>query len=111
MSKKHHAISAGTSVTGTDKTVPDIVVECMAEIGIDILKSRRKQLTPEMIDAADIVVMVTAKEDWPDYVMTSGKARFWDVEDAKGRDYEFHCSRRDEIKEHIKNLLEEIEKF
>jgi protein-tyrosine-phosphatase len=60
------------------------VVAATQEIGYDIaLTTRRHQITPELFDSADAVIMITAKDTWPDYVV-GGKVIFWDIDDPQG---------------------------
>src|SRR3989338_1166363 len=92
--------SAGThaeSLIGTP--LPEYVVKSMSAVGVDISKYPRTQLTQKMVEEADVVIMITAKEDWPEYVKDSPKVVFWDVAGAKDQPYEFCCNVRDKIKE------------
>lgn len=110
MSKKHHAIGAGTHVGENEgKPIHEFVVNCMAELGYDLSKNTRKQLTPKMVEEADKIIVMNDREDLPDYVKNSPKVVFWDVEDGKGKSYEFHCKSRDRIKTLVEKLVEEIE--
>ncbi len=84
------------------------VVDCMKELGYDVSKSKRRQLTLKMAEEADKIVAITDKKDLPEYVKNSPKAVFWDVADAKGKSYEFHCSLRDEVKKLVEKLVKEI---
>jgi arsenate reductase len=111
---RHSVISAGASPHFHGKKLSDIgpvVVECMKEVGIDVSNKASKQLTPEMTKEADKIVVITKtkKEHLPEYVITSGKVIYWDIEDAKDRSYEFHCRIRDEIKNLVEELVKEIE--
>jgi protein-tyrosine-phosphatase len=51
------------------------------ELGVDIGEKERRQLVPEMIDAADIVVVIVEKERWPMYLEEGNKVVFWDIQD------------------------------
>ncbi len=109
LSSQHHATSAGThaeSFIGTP--LPEYVVRCMSESGVDISAQTRTQLTEELIEQADLVAMITAKEDWPEYVKRSPKVVFWDVPDAKDRSYEFCCNIRDQMSELVRTLSQQL---
>jgi len=107
LSKKNSSKSAGTDVDENNgKTLPDSMVKCMAEKSYDISKCKRKQLTPKMVKEADKIIVLTAKEDMPTYTDFS-KVVLWDVEDAKGMPYEFHCRIRDYIKSLVERLVKE----
>lgn len=54
------------------------------ELGIDVGEKERRQLLPEMIDAADLVVVIAEREQWPRYLKEGGKILFWDIPDPAG---------------------------
>jgi len=51
------------------------------ELGIDVGEKDRRQLVPEMTDAADLAIVIAEKERWPSYLKESGKVVFWDIPD------------------------------
>lgn len=115
LSKTHTAFSAGTNVNENNKPLfnqvtkeGELSVKCMAGAGIDLSKTTRKQLTPEMVKEADKIIVMTEKENWPEYLRNSPKVIIWQVEDAKGMSYEFHCRIRDQIKKLVEELVKEI---
>ncbi|HKZ34057.1 MAG TPA: low molecular weight phosphatase family protein [Candidatus Nanoarchaeia archaeon] len=114
-SKNHKAKSAGTHVeekeghTIGEKETANFVCEVMNEEGIDVRKNKRKQLTPKMVEEANKVVIITDKKDWPDYLKKSDKVIYWNLQDAKDTDYDFHIKTRDWIKKRVRKLLKEIE--
>lgn len=110
----HQASSAGTHsrVLGVDGLalgeVAEKVVNCMTELGFDVSGNRIDQLTPGMVEKADRVIVITKKEDWPDYLRNSKRVTFWDVEDAVNTSHQFHCRVRDKIKKLVENLVREM---
>ena len=106
-SKKHHGIGAGTHV-GKHEGEPlhEFVVTCMNEVGCDVSKNTRKQLTPEMVKEADKIIVMTEKENLPEYVDMS-KAVFWKIGDAKDKFLDFHRDMRDRIKGLVEKLVKE----
>ncbi|MEK6872858.1 MAG: hypothetical protein AABW90_02510 [Nanoarchaeota archaeon] len=106
------AISAGTYVNEHDGEIiwenknAKYVLEVMNEEGIDIINNKRKQLNPEMVNQSDKIVMIAKKEDCPIYLTKNPKVIYWDIEDAKGTDYNFHVKIRDQIKLKVKELLQ-----
>lgn len=110
-SKKHHAISAGTNPEERmHLPLSSAVIQCMHEMNIDVSQYHIKKLTPQMVEESDIVVMLTEKEYWPQYVRTTSKrVLFWDVPDGRGRSYEFQCMIRDKINLFVKDFLKTIE--
>src|SRR3989344_369922 len=86
MTGTNDATSAGVdlanSVKGDDPSVPDLVIEVMKEVGIDVSQKRRDLLTKEMVDAVDKVIVIT-DYPMPEYLEKSEKLLRWaDVPDA-----------------------------
>jgi protein-tyrosine-phosphatase len=54
------------------------------ELGREIGEKEKRQLVPEMITAADLVVVIAEKERWPSYLQESNKILFWDIQDPVG---------------------------
>jgi arsenate reductase len=106
--KNHKAIGAGTHV-GEHEGEPlhPFVIQCMSELGYDLSKNTRKQLTPEMVREADKIIVMTGKENLPDYVDMS-KVVFWKIGDAKDKSLEFHRQIRNQIKNLVEKLVKEI---
>lgn len=104
-----NATSAGidllNSVKGVDPSVPELVVEVMKEVGVDVSAKRRKALTQEMVKSVDMVVVIT-EYPMPEYVEGSVKLVRWnDVPDAVRTPIEFHRMVRDMVKEKVKALV------
>ncbi len=109
MTGTEDAISAGVdlanSVKGADPSVPDLVVEVMREVGIDVSNKRRKVLTQEMLESADKVIVITDYA-MPEYVEKSPKLMRWaDVPDAVRTPIEFHRTVRDIVKDKVEALM------
>ena len=106
---KHTYASAGTHVGEKEgQGLNDKVKGIMKELGYDLSKATRTQLTPELVEEFDKVIMITAKEDWPEYVKNNEKVTFWDIPDGSGTDLTFHRKIRDDIKKFVQNLVAEI---
>ena len=84
---KHQSTSAGTMVLEMDgqtvakraEVAPSgvLVLELMSEEeDQDLSSEQRTQLTPELVDAADKVIVMAERETWPDYFVESGKVEF-----------------------------------
>jgi protein-tyrosine-phosphatase len=54
------------------------------EFGVDVGDKERQQLVPEMIDTADLTIVIAEKERWPDYLKEANKVVFWDIADPAG---------------------------
>ncbi|MBU4285175.1 low molecular weight phosphatase family protein [Patescibacteria group bacterium] len=108
LSKKHKAVGAGTHVDNRcGEPLHPFVVQCMSEVGYDLSKNTRKQLTPKMVKNTDKIIVITEKENLPDYVDLS-KVVFWEIDDAKDKSLEFHRQIRDQIKSLVEKLVKEI---
>jgi arsenate reductase len=83
-----------------------VVVEAMAELGIDIAAERPKLLESEAVAAADVVVTMGCGDTCPFH---PGK-RFldWDLEDPAGKPLEDVRRIRDEIDVRVRSLLTEL---
>jgi len=108
LSKKHKTIGAGTHVDEHEgEPLHEFVIQCMSELGYDLSKNTRKQLTPEMVKEADKIIVMTEKENLQDYIDMS-KVVFWKIDDAKNKSLEFHRQIRDQIKRLVEKLVKEI---
>ncbi len=98
------AFSAGTNpADALDSTV----IEAMREIGMDMSGHRPKALTPEMAEQADkVVTMGCGVEECP---ATMLEAEDWGLEDPKGQPLEKVRQIREEIKEHVSEILRQLD--
>lgn len=106
------ASSAGVDLLNSSMkenlAVPQRPIDTMREVGIDISNARRKWLTEEMVDAADVAVALLEEHECslPDYLTGSPKFVRWDdVPDAKGTDAEFHRETREKIRAKVEALI------
>lgn len=82
---------------------------CMDEIGLNIRDNIVKLLTPEMVVGADKIIVMAEKETWPDYLKKSDKVIFWKIEDMCGQPLDKFREARDQIKNLVQDLINEIE--
>lgn len=107
VTKTRDAISAGATAETKDHISPR-AVEAMADIGIDTSAARPKQVTEEMVDAAERIIYFPS-EYMPEYVTDSLKAELWDVADPhynKDKGMPFVYAVRDDIKLRVDKLIE-----
>ncbi len=78
------------------------------EFGSDISDRERRQLTPKMMDEADLVVVINDKANWPDYVSEGGKVVFWDIRDGVGQADEAAYEIYGQVREKVQELVQEI---
>lgn len=92
--------SAGTAPK--DQINP-VAVEAMAELGIDILGQQPKVLTDDAVKASDVVVTMGCGDTCPYF---PGKIYLdWVLEDPAGQGIEAVRPIRDQIREHVEQLL------
>ena len=86
------------------------VVYIKREFGLDISEKDRQQLAPELIDRADMVVVIVAKHLWPDYLKEEedGKVVFWDIVDTVGMDDAIADDTFKVVHRRVEILVEEI---
>ena len=111
------AISAGTVADAiVERTNPasrslkdggSSAITYMNEQGVDISESLRDQLTPQMVQDADKVIVMADEDNWPDYLRNSGKVVVWTIEDTRGMDPDSARPLYDEIKRRIQDLVKE----
>jgi protein-tyrosine-phosphatase len=80
----------------------------MLEHGVNLGNRERTQLTRELVDAADKVVMILPKGDWPDWLTEGEKVVLWDLEDPVDMDHDAAWKVFDEIGVRIRALVGEI---
>ncbi len=76
--------------------------------GVDISDRERQQLTPEMVHAADLVILIVEKEKWPDYLQEGGKVVFWDIPDAYRQDDGFADDVFRQVQYRVEQLVKKI---
>jgi arsenate reductase (thioredoxin) len=83
-----------------------VVVEAMAELGIDLRAEVPKPLTDQAVRAADAVVTMGCGDACPFYP----RKRYvdWELQDPAGQDLETVRAIRDEIDRRVQGLLAEL---
>ena len=76
--------------------------------GVDISDRERQQLIPEMVDAADLVILIVEKDKWPDYLQEGGKIVFWDIPDAYRQNDDFADGVFRQVQNGVEQLVKEI---
>ena len=117
----NHAESAGTRVHQREgQTLQEIVTEAaargvsvvvlqlMADEQLDLSDNTRRQVTQAMVDAADKVIVMADRDSLPDYLQSSEKVVFWDLQDTLDGSHEFVLAVKEEIKQRVHELVQEI---
>jgi arsenate reductase (thioredoxin) len=98
-----HVRSAGSEPA---EEINPVVIEAMAELGIDLEEEFPKPLTDEVVRAADTVVTMGCGDACPIY---PGKRYLdWELADPAGQDVETVRAIRDEIDARVQALLAEL---
>ena len=76
--------------------------------GVDISGRERQQLSPKLVDEADLVIVIAEKKEWPEYLRQGGKVVFWDIPDPYGHDdncaYDMHRQVQDRVEQLVKEI-------
>jgi protein-tyrosine-phosphatase len=96
-------LSAGSA---PKDSINPIAVQAMAELGIDIADQQPKILTPESVQASDVVITMGCGDACPYY--PGKRYEDWKLDDPAGQGIEPVRVIRDEIKGRIQALLAEL---
>ncbi len=115
---RHGCASAGIAVdervaTLKSRKLKDAAVQhslryIRRELGIDVSEKERRQLVPEMIEAADLAVVIAEKDSWPAYLSEGGKVVFWDITDPVRMNDESADRVYREVQRRVELLVAEI---
>lgn len=97
------ALSAGTQPAGR---VHPIVVDVMAELGIDLTAVKPQLLTEELCRDADLLVTMGCGESCP--VVPGVRREDWPLEDPKGKPIEHVRKIRDEVRSRVVALIRSL---
>lgn len=81
-------------------------VEAMTEVGIDISDQSPKLLTPQAVEAADVVITMGCGDACP--IFPGISYRNWELDDPAGKGIDAVRPIRDEIKSRVTALVTEI---
>jgi arsenate reductase (thioredoxin) len=83
-----------------------VVVQAMAEIGIDISSELPKRLSPLAVETSDVVVTMGCGDSCPFF---PGKRYVdWEVDDPSGLTLERVRTIRDDIEQRVRSLADEV---
>jgi arsenate reductase (thioredoxin) len=98
--ERARGISAGTEPAG--RVHPEVVV-AMREVGIDVEGAVPQRLTDAVAQSANVLVTMGCGEACP--IVPGVKRLDWELQDPKGRDLDQVRRIRDDIKEHVTQLI------
>ena len=96
-------LSAGSAPA--DRINP-VAVEAMAEVGIDITAEQPKILTVDAVRESDVVITMGCGDTCP--IFPGKRYEDWVLEDPAGQGIETVRRVRDEIRDRIQTLLDEL---
>jgi len=102
---KGKAIAKSAGDKPADRVNP-LAVQVIREAGIDISGNRLKKVTAEMVEEADIVVLMGCPENA--CPITPKEVVDWQIEDPEGQTIEKVREIRDTIKRKVEELLVEL---
>ena len=108
LSRKGRASSAGVEVAikgNVGKPTNRMNIKAMKELGCDLSKHRRRQLTEAMVKNANVVVFMGTRSKMPDYLRKSRKLKLWKVQDPKQLSMETRRRIRNKIKMKVEGLI------
>ncbi len=83
-----------------------VAVEAMAELGIDITDQRPKILTPDAVEASDVVITMGCGDVCPYF--PGVRYEDWELDDPAGQPIEKVREVRDDIRRRVEQLLREL---
>ena len=96
--------SAGSQPAGQ---VNQVAVAAMAEVGIDIAAEHPKVLTPESVQASDVVITMGCGDACPFY--PGKRYEDWVLDDPAGQGIEAVRPIRDEIRARVEQLIASLD--
>lgn len=102
---KVEALSAGTMPANE---VNPVVLQVMLEKGFDLSKNKPKLITGQMVQEADMIIVMGCSAQGFCPAPLLNKVVDWGIEDPKDKPTENVRAIRDEIKRKVKMLLNEI---
>ena len=103
------ASSAGTKVAETGELLADRpgaenIISVMQEYGLDISKNTRIQVTQELAQHFDKLIVMAEPETIPEWLLQSAKTDIWTIQDPKGQDIPSTRRIVKEIEQKVKHL-------
>ncbi len=102
---KVEAVSAGTMPSSE---VNPLVIQVMQEKGIDISKNKPKRITAQMVQEADIIIVMGCSAEGFCPAAWLNKVTDWNIEDPKGKPLEKVREIRDEIENKVRKLMDDL---
>jgi protein-tyrosine-phosphatase len=103
---KVEALSAGTMPA---KEVNPVVIQVMQEKGIDLTANKPKAITRQMVQDADMIIVMGCSAEGFCPAPLLNKVVDWQIKDPKDKPVEKVREIRDEIESRVRKLISEID--
>ena len=100
------AVEVRSAGSAPKTEVNPVAVEVMAEDGISLADAQPKILTPEAVQASDVVITMGCGDACP--IFPGKRYEDWKVADPAGRDLDTVRAIRDDIKARVTQLIAEL---
>ena len=100
------AVEVRSAGSAPAESVNPAVVEAMREVGVDITAEVPKVLTVDSVQASDVVITMGCGDACP--IFPGKRYEDWRLDDPAGLGVEFVRPIRDEIRDRVERLLEEL---
>lgn len=101
------AVEVRSAGSAPKDAINPVAVEAMLERGIDIRAEQPKVLTPEAVEASDVVVTMGCGDACP--VFPGKRYEDWELDDPAGQGIEAVRPIRDEIERRVRGLLASLD--
>ncbi len=117
---RHKATSAGVGVIENmrehnvfsmvlkDGAPAPHAIPFMLARGVDVSEKLRDQMTPEMVNGADLVVVILDEVQKLDYLTQANNVEFWDLHHPAGQNQNFADGVYTEIERRVEELVSRI---
>lgn len=100
------AVEVRSAGSAPKTEINPVAVEVMAEDGISLTDAQPKILTPEAVQASDVVITMGCGDACP--IFPGKRYEDWKVADPAGRDLDTVRAIRDDIKARVTQLIAEL---
>jgi arsenate reductase len=101
-------VEAGSAGTVPAREVNSVVVQVMRERGIDLSANEPKLITNEMVQEADMIIVMGCSAEGFCPAPLVNKVIDWEIEDPKDKPIEKVREIRNEIERKVKSLIEKM---
>lgn len=84
------------------------VLDVMEEKGFHLNGAISKQLTSEVAEAADRVIVMTKQQSLPSFLLHNDKVLIWDVRVPSEMTHDIFRYVRDEVRQRVRELAQEV---